>query len=199
MGVRGYVSAYDSETGEMAWRFYTVPGDPSKPFENPILEKAAKTWSGEWWKVGGGGTVWNSIVYDPELDLLYIGTGNGGPWSPRIRSPRGGDNLFTCSIVALKPETGEYVWHYRENPSDAWDYDSDEDIIVADISIDGHARKVLRHAPKNGIFYVIDRATGVLISAKPYTHITWASGVDRKTGRPVEAHLRDIQGTNLHW
>jgi alcohol dehydrogenase (cytochrome c)/quinohemoprotein ethanol dehydrogenase len=194
MGVRGYVSAYDGETGEMAWRFYTVPGDPSKPFENPMLQKAAKTWSGEWWKVGGGGTVWNSIVYDPELDLLYIGTGNGGPWSPRIRSPRGGDNLFTCSIVALKPETGEYVWHYQETPSDAWDYDSDEDIILADIAIGGQIRKVLLHAPKNGIFYVIDRATGALISAKPYTHITWASGVDMKTGRPVVASSARYSG-----
>jgi quinohemoprotein ethanol dehydrogenase len=185
MGVRGYVSAYDADTGEMVWRFYTVPGDPSKPFESPILKKAAKTWSGEWWKFGGGGTVWNSIVYDPELDLVYIGTGNGGPWNPQVRSARGGDNLFTCSIVALKAETGEYVWHYQENPSDAWDYDSDEDMILADVSIDGRPRKVLLHAPKNGIFYVIDRATGALISAKPYTHITWASGVDLKTGKPV--------------
>ncbi|MGA7225975.1 MAG: c-type cytochrome, partial [Candidatus Acidiferrales bacterium] len=186
MGVRGYVSAYDAETGEMAWRFYTVPGDPAKPFENPALAKATKTWSGAWWKYGGGGTVWNAMAYDPELDLLYIGTGNGGPWNPRIRSPRGGDNLFTCSIVALRPETGEYVWHYQENPDEAWDYDSDEDIVLADLTINGRVRKVLLHAPKNGIFYVLDRATGELISAKPYTHITWASGVDMKTGRPVE-------------
>jgi quinohemoprotein ethanol dehydrogenase len=194
MGVRGYVSAYDAETGEMAWRFYTVPGDPAKPFENPVLAKAAKTWSGAWWKYGGGGTVWNAMAYDPELDLLYIGTGNGGPWNPRIRSPRGGDNLFTCSIVALKPETGEYVWHYQENPDEAWDYDSDEDIILADLTIDGRARKVLLHAPKNGIFYVIDRATGELISAKPYTHITWASGVNMKTRRPIETALARYTG-----
>ena len=194
MGVRGYVSAYDAETGELAWWFYTVPGDPAKPFENPILAKAAKTWSGEWWKYGGGGTVWNAITYDPELDLLYIGTGNGGPWNPRIRSPHGGDNLFTCSIVALKPETGEYVWHYQENPDEAWDYDSDEDIILADLTIDGHARKVLLHAPKNGIFYVIDRATGALISAKPYTHVTWTSGIDMKTGRPIETALARYPG-----
>lgn len=186
MGVRGYVSAYDVETGEMAWRFYTVPGDPAKPFENATMAKAAKTWSGEWWKYGGGGTVWNAIAYDPELDLLYIGTGNGGPWNPRIRNPRGGDNLFTCSIVALKPETGEYVWHYQENPNEAWDYDSDEDIILADLTIDDQPRRVLLHAPKNGIFYVIDRATGALISAKPCTHITWATGVDMKSGRPLE-------------
>jgi quinohemoprotein ethanol dehydrogenase len=189
MGVRGYVSAYDAETGEMAWRFYTVPGSPAKPFENAILAKAAKTWTGEWWKYGGGGTVWDSIVYDPELDLLFIGVGNGGPWNPRIRSPRGGDNLFTCSIVALRPETGEYVWHYQENPDEAWDYDSDAQMILADVTIEGQPRKILMHAPKNGIFYVLDRATGALISAKPYTHITWATGVDMKTGRPIETAL----------
>jgi quinohemoprotein ethanol dehydrogenase len=186
MGVRGYVSAYDAETGKMVWRFYTIPGDPSKPFESPIFEKAAKTWSGEWWKVGGGGTVWDAIVYDPELDLLYIGTGNGGPWNEKYRNPKRGDGLFTCSIVALKPETGEYVWHYQEDPGDDWDYDSDEQIILADIVINGEPRKVLFHAPKNGFFYVLDRATGAVISAKPYTRVNWASAIDTKTGRPIE-------------
>lgn len=185
-GVRGYVSAYDGESGKLVWRFYTVPGDPSKPFESPILAKAAKTWSGNWWKLGGGGTVWNAITYDPELDQLYIGTGNGTPWSEKFRSPKGGDNLFTCSIVALKPETGEYVWHYQEDPGDAWDFDSDEDIILADLTIDGRIRKVLMQAPKNGFFYVLDRKSGALISAKPYTFVNWASGVDLQTGRPVE-------------
>jgi quinohemoprotein ethanol dehydrogenase len=196
MDVRGYVSAYDAETGEMVWRFYTVPGNPAKPFENPILAKAAKTWTGEWWKHGGGGTVWDSIVYDPELDLLFIGVGNGGPWNPRVRSPHGGDNLFTCSIVALRPETGEYVWHYQENPDEAWDYDSDEQMILADLTISGEPRKVLLHAPKNGIFYVLDRSTGALISAAPYTHITWASGVDMKTGRPMETASARYPGRN---
>jgi len=186
MGVRGYVSAYDSETGKLIWRFYTVPGDPSKPFESPAMEKAAKTWSGDWWKLGGGGTVWDSIVYDPELDLLYIGTGNGTPWDRRARSPQGKDNLFTCSIVALKPETGEYVWHYQEVPGDAWDYDSAEPIILADVTIGGVPRKVLFQAPKDGFFYVLDRATGALISAKPYTAVTWATGIDAATGRPLE-------------
>lgn len=186
MSVRGYVSAYDANTGKMVWRFYTIPGDPSKPFESPILEKAAKTWSGEWWKVGGGGTVWDAIVYDPELDLLYVGTGNGGPWNEKYRNPKRGDGLLTCSIVALKPETGEYVWHYQEDPADDWDYDSDEQIILADIPIDGQARKVLFHAPKNGFFYVLDRATGAVVSAKPYTHVNWASAIDAKTGRPIE-------------
>jgi quinohemoprotein ethanol dehydrogenase len=196
MGVRGYVSAYDAETGDLVWRFYTVPGDPSKPFESPILAKAAKTWTGEWWKFGGGGTVWDSIVYDPELDQLYIGVGNGGPWDQRTRSPRGGDNLLTCSIVALKPDTGEYVWHYQENPGDSWDYDSDEDMILAVLTIDGQPRRVLLHAPKNGFFYVIDRAGGALISAKPFTQVNWASGVDMKTGRPIETSIARYPGSN---
>ena len=186
LGVRGYVSAYDAATGKLSWRFYTVPGDPSKPFESSALEKAAKTWSGQWWKLGGGGTVWDSIVYDPELDLLYIGTGNGTPWDRRVRSPQGKDNLFTCSIIALKPETGEYVWHYQEVPGDAWDYDSASPMILADITIGSVPRKVLFQAPKDGFFYVLDRSTGKLISAKPYTTVTWAAGIDSATGRPLE-------------
>ncbi|HXY52264.1 MAG TPA: PQQ-dependent dehydrogenase, methanol/ethanol family [Terriglobales bacterium] len=194
MSVRGYVSAYDADNGKMVWRFYTVPGDPSKPFENPILEKAAKTWTGEWWKFGGGGTVWDSIVYDPGLDLLYLGVGNGSPWNWHIRSPRGGDNLFLSSIVALKPDTGEYVWHYQETPAEMWDYTASQQIMLADVMIDGRPRKVLFHAPKNGIFYVLDRGTGELISAKPYTYINWASGIDMKTGRPVETAIARYPG-----
>jgi quinohemoprotein ethanol dehydrogenase len=195
-GVRGYVSAYDAETGNLAWRFYTVPGDPSKPFESPALAKAARTWSGESWKLGSGGTVWNAIAYDPELDQLYIGTGNGTPWSEKFRSPKGGDNLFTCSIIALKAETGEYVWHYQQGPADAWDFDSDEDIILATLIVDGRPRKVLLQAPKNGFFYVLDRTNGALISAKPFTYINWASGIDLKTGRPVETVTARYQGAN---
>src|SRR6202167_1308793 len=186
-GVRGYVSAYDAQTGKLVWRFYTVPGDPSKPFEQSILAKAAKTWTGEWWKIGGGGAVWDAIVYDPELDLLYIGVGNGGPWNEKYRSPKGGANLFTCSVVALKPDTGKDVWHYQENAADEWDFDSAEQIILADIPVEGRRRKVLLHAPKNGFFYVIDRENGKLISAKPYTFINWATGMDLKTGRPIES------------
>jgi alcohol dehydrogenase (cytochrome c)/quinohemoprotein ethanol dehydrogenase len=196
MGVRGYVSAYDADTGDMVWRFYTVPGDPSRPFESPILEKAAKTWTGEWWKFGGGGTVWDSIVYDPELDLLYIGVGNGSPWDRRIRSPGGGDNLLLSSIVALKPDTGEYIWHYQETPGESWDYTACQQIVLADISIGGQNRKVLLHAPKNGFFYVLDRATGALISAKPYTYINWATGIDLGTGRPIETALARYPGDN---
>lgn len=196
MGVRGYVSAYDVETGKMVWRFYTVPGDPSKPFESPVLAKAAKTWTGEWWKFGGGGTVWDSIVYDPELDLLYLGVGNGSPWNRRIRSPGGGDNLFLSSIVALRPDTGEYVWHYQETPGETWDYTACQQIILADIPIDGQVRKVLLHAPKNGFFYVLERANGALISARPYTYINWATDVDMKTGRPNETAIARYPGSD---
>ncbi len=196
MLVRGYVSAYDANTGKQVWRFYTVPGEPSKPFEQPILRQAAKTWTGHWWKYGGGGTVWDSIVYDPELDLLYIGVGNGSPWNRRIRSPQGGDNLFLSSIVALKPETGKYVWHYQETPGEMWDYTASQQIMLADVTIDGEPRKVIFHAPKNGIFYVIDRENGKLISAKPFTYVNWTTGVDMKTGRPVETGIARYPGIN---
>ena len=185
-GVRGYVSAYDAQSGKLLWRFYTVPGDPSQPFEAPILEQAAKTWHGEWWKLGGGGTVWDSMAYDPELDLLYIGTGNGSPWNQQYRSPGGGDNLFLSSIVALKPDTGEYVWHYQSTPGETWDFTATQHIVLADLTIDGQPRKVLMQAPKNGFFYVIDRTNGQLISAKPFVPVNWASEIDLKTGRPVE-------------
>lgn len=195
-GVRGYVSAYDTESGNLAWRFYTVPGDPSKPFESPVLATAAKSWSGEWWKLGAGGTVWNAIAYDPELGQIYIGTGNGTPWSEKVRSPKGGDNLFTCSIIALNAENGEYIWHYQEDPGDAWDFDSDEDIILADLVVDGKPLKVLLQAPKNGFFYVLDRSNGELISAKPYTFVSWASGIDLKTGRPMETATARYEGAN---
>jgi PQQ-dependent dehydrogenase (methanol/ethanol family) len=185
-GVRGYVSAYDQATGKLAWRFYTVPGDPSKPFEAPVLETAAKTWKGEWWKLGGGGTVWDSMVFDPELDLLYIGTGNGSPWNQKLRSPGGGDNLFLASIIALKPDTGEYVWHYQTTPGESWDYTATQHMILADLTLENQPRKVLMQAPKNGFFYVLDRTNGKLISAKPFATINWATSVDVSTGRPVE-------------
>jgi PQQ-dependent dehydrogenase (methanol/ethanol family) len=185
-GVRGYVAAYDTETGKQLWRFYTVPGDPSQPFETKELEDAAKTWKGEWWKSGGGGTVWDAMAYDPELDLLYIGTGNGSPWNQKIRSPGGGDNLFLSSIVALKPDTGTYVWHYQTTPGETWDYTATQHIILADLMIGGQKRKTLMQAPKNGFFYVLDRTDGTLISAQPFATINWASGVDLATGRPIE-------------
>jgi quinohemoprotein ethanol dehydrogenase len=183
---RGYVTAYDAQTGKQLWRFYTVPGDPSKGFENKAMEMAAKTWTGEWWKYGGGGTVWNAITYDPKFNRIYLGTGNGMPWNQKIRSPGGGDNLFLCSIVALDADTGEYVWHYQTNPGETWDYNSVMDIQLVDLTINGVTRSVILHAPKNGFFYVIDRATGKLISAEKIAKVTWASHIDLKTGRPVE-------------
>jgi PQQ-dependent dehydrogenase (methanol/ethanol family) len=185
-GVRGFVAAYDPHTGKQLWRFWIVPGDPTLPFENAAMEMAAKTWTGPFWKYGGGGTPWDGMAYDPELDLLYIGTGNGSPWSRDLRSPKGGDNLFLCSILALRPTTGEYVWHFQTTPADNWDYASTQPLILADLTIDGRQRKVIMQAPKNGFFYVIDRATGEFISAQPFTPVTWASGVDPKTGRPIE-------------
>ena len=187
LGVRGYITAYDTETGDQKWRFFTVPGDPSKPFENRAMEQAAKTWQGEdWWEIGGGGTVWDSMAYDPELNLLYIGVGNGSPWNRHIRSPGGGDNLYLSSILALNPDRGSLIWHYQTTPGDSWDYTATQHIILADMEIDGVVRKVLVQAPKNGFFYVIDRTDGQFISAEPYVPVTWASHVDPETGRPVE-------------
>jgi quinohemoprotein ethanol dehydrogenase len=185
-GVRGYVSAYDAETGEQAWLFYTVPGNPAEPFEHPEMAAAAETWTGEWWVVGGGGTVWDSMAFDPELDLLYIGVGNGAPWSRTLRSPGGGDNLYLSSIIALRPDTGELIWHYQTTPGDNWDYTAVQHMVLADLDLDGERRKVLMQAPKNGFFYVLDRETGEFLSAEKYVTVNWASHIDPETGRPVE-------------
>ncbi len=185
-GVRGYISAYDTTTGELVWRFYTVPGDPSEPFEQPELETAAATWSGDrWWTSGGGGTVWDSMAYDAENDLFYFGVGNGSPWPRDVRSPGGGDNLFLSSIVAVRPDTGEYVWHYQTTPGDSWDFTATQHMILAEIEVKGERRDVLMQAPKNGFFYVLDRVTGELLSADSYVATTWASHVDLATGRPA--------------
>jgi quinohemoprotein ethanol dehydrogenase len=186
LGVRGFVSAYDAQTGALVWRFYTVPGDPSKPFESPAMEAAAKTWTGEWWTMGGGGTAWDAFAYDAQAKLLYVGTGNGSPWDRRIRSPGGGDNLYLASILALNVETGELVWHYQTTPGENWDYTAVQQLTLAELRIDGRERKVVMQAPKNGFCYVLDRLTGELLSADPIARITWASGVDLKTGRPIE-------------
>jgi quinohemoprotein ethanol dehydrogenase len=185
-GVRGYITAYDALTGKQVWRFYTVPGDPSEPFEDAAMEIAAKTWNGRWWEYGGGGTAWDAMAYDPELRLLYVGTGNGAPWNQQHRSPGGGDNLFLSSILALDPANGELKWYYQTTPGETWDYTATQHLILADLKIDGRLRKVIMQAPKNGFFYVLDRANGKLISAEPYAYINWATGVDLKTGRPVE-------------
>ncbi|MBC8380714.1 MAG: PQQ-dependent dehydrogenase, methanol/ethanol family [SAR92 clade bacterium] len=195
LGVRGYVSAYDVNTGEMKWRFYTVPGNRNKPQESPALEAALETWSGdEWYKLGGGGgTAWDSLVFDPELDLLYIGTGNGSPWNRDLRSPGGGDNLYLSSIVALRPDTGEYVWHYQVTPADNWDYTATQQLVLAELEINGEPRSVIMQAPKNGFFYVLDRKTGELLSAEKFAKATWATHVDMGTGRPVESKFADYQ------
>ena len=187
-GVRGYVTAYDAETGAQTWRWHTVPGNPADGFENDAMRRAAETWTGEWWIVGGGGTVWDGMAYDPALDLLYIGTGNGAPWSRDERSPGGGDNLYLSSIVALRGETGEYVWHYQTTPGDDWDYTATQPLMLLDLVIRGRQRAVVVQAPKNGFFYVVDRITGEFISAEGYADaLTWAYGVDPETGRPIEA------------
>lgn len=183
---RGYVTAYDAETGEEAWKFYIVPGNPADGFENEAMEMAAETWTGAWWKHGGGGNAWHGFTYDADLDQLYIGTGNGSPWNRKIRSPEGGDNLFLCSIVALDPDTGEHLWHYQTTPGESWDYNSNMDIVLADLEIDGEEIKAILHAPKNGFFYVINRETGKLISAEPFAETSWASHIDMETGKPVE-------------
>jgi len=185
-GVRGYVTAYDAADGHQIWRFYTVPGNPAAGFEGDYLRRAADTWHGQWWRLGGGGTVWDSMAYDPELNLLYIGVGNGSPWNQLYRSEGRGDNLYLSSIVAIRPDTGEYVWHFQETPGESWDYTATQHIILADLVIDGRPRKVLMQAPKNGFFYIIDRTNGRLISARNYVQVNWATGIDMRTGRPIE-------------
>ena len=185
-GVRGYISAFDAETGKIAWRFYTVPGDPSKGFESKAMEIAAKTWSGKWWKLGGGGTAWEGIVYDPSLDLVYFGTGNPTAWYRTLRGGNG-ESLYTASILAVRASNGELVWHFQTTPGDSWDFDSTQPLVQADLSIGGRTRKVIMQANKNGFFYVLDRATGEFLSGKPFVSgITWAKGLDPKTGRPIE-------------
>ncbi len=184
-GVRGMVTAWDAHTGAFKWRFYTVPGNPADGFENDAMRMAAETWNGEWWSLGGGGTVWDSIIYDPELNLVYIGTGNGSPLAVEFRSPGGGDNLFLASIVALDLDTGDYVWHYQEVPGEKWDYTATQPMMLAELELFGEERKVIMQAPKNGFFYVLDRATGELLSAREFVPNTWASHIDMLTGRPV--------------
>ena len=186
-GVRGYITAYDAESGEHKSRWFSVPGDPSQPFEDESMRRAAKTWdpSGKWWEAGGGGTMWDSITFDADLNTMYVGTGNGSPWSHKLRSPKGGDNLYLASIVALDPDTGKYKWHYQETPGDNWDYTSTQPMILADLRIDGKPRKVILHAPKNGFFFVLDRTNGKFIRGFPFVDkITWAKGLD-KDGRPI--------------
>jgi quinohemoprotein ethanol dehydrogenase len=184
---RGYVSGYDLETGRLAWRFYTVPGDPTKPYESKALEMAAKTWDpNRDFGGGGGGNAWDAIAYDPKTNLVYFGTGNGAPWNSAYRSPSGGDNLFIASIVAVNADSGEYVWHYQETPGDRWDYDATPPIMLATLKINGAERDVLMQASKNGLFYVLDRASGQLLAADKFVDANWVTNVDLKSGRPAE-------------
>ncbi len=182
---RGYVSAYDAETGQQVWRFYTVPGNPADGFENPAMEMAAKTWSGNWWEKGGGGSTWDGITYDPQTNLVLFGVGNGAPWNAKARSPEGGDNLFTISIVAVDADTGEYKWHYQEIPEEEWDFDAVQQITLADIEINGAVRHVAMQATKSGYYYMLDAATGQLLVANNFVPVNWTTGYDLATGRPV--------------
>ena len=188
-GVRGYVSAYNADTGKLVWRTYTVPGDPAKGFESKALENAAKTWTGRWWQTGGGGTVWEGVVYDPELDLLYFGTSNPTPLNRAVRGA--GDNLYTASILAVHAGTGAMAWHFQTTPGDNWDFDSTQPLVQAQLNIGGRARKVIMQANKNGFFYVLDRQTGEFISGAAFVKgISWASGLirrpaDRSSRRPA--------------
>ena len=189
LGVRGYLSAYDADTGALVWRFYTAPNPDGKPdgaaSDKVMADFAAATWfDGEWKRSGGGGTIWDSMAYDPQLDLLYVGVGNASPWNYMLRSGGKGDNLFVSSILALRPDTGEYVWHYQTTPGDEWDYTATQSIILADLQIAGQKRQVLMQAPKNGFFYVLDRKTGELLSAEPFVTTSWAKSIDMTTGRP---------------
>ncbi|HTC90874.1 MAG TPA: PQQ-dependent dehydrogenase, methanol/ethanol family [Bryobacteraceae bacterium] len=182
---RGFFDAYDAMTGHRLWRFYTIPGDPSKPFENSAMRKASETWDPQAWKLGGGGAVWDGIAYDPDTDLVYAGTGNAEPWPEEFRGAKGKDGLYACSILAVQASTGELKWHYQLVPDDTWDFDSVQQMMLANLTINGKQRKVIMQASKNGFFYVLDRVTGEFISAQPYAKVNWAKGVDPKTGRPI--------------
>lgn len=187
-GVRGYVTAYDAENGEMIWRTYTVPGNPALGFESAAMERAAETWSSDWWVVGGGGTVWEGIVYDPELDYVYFGTGNATAWYRALRGEKQGDNLYAASILAVRASDGEQMWYFQTAPGDNWDYDATQPLMFAELDIEGKNRRVIMQANKNGFFYVLDRATGEFISGDPFVKgITWATGLDPDTGRPIES------------
>lgn len=188
-GVRGYVTAYDVRTGHQLWRFYTVPRNPAVrqdgvASDSALAKFARPTWFGHWYEYGGGGTVWDSIVYDAELDRIYFGVGNGSPWDRRVRSDGKGDNLFLGSVVAVDAATGAYKWHYQESPGESWDYDAAQPLVIATLTIKGVRRHVLMQASKNGFFYVLDRNSGELISAQNFVAQNWTDGIDLKTGRP---------------
>ncbi len=197
---RGFVDAYDATTGRRSWRFYTVPGDPSKPFENEALRAAAKTWGGDFYKRGGGGAVWDGVAYDPDANLVYVGTGNAEPWVQKFRGAQNVDNLYTCSILAIDLTTGQLKWHYQTVPNDNWDFDSVQQLMILDLTIKGRTRKVITQAAKNGFFYVVDRVTGEFISGNPFVKVNWAVGVT-ENGRPIvspEAFYDDKEGLEIY-
>ncbi len=200
---RGYLSAFDVNNGRELWRFYTTPGDPSRPFENEAMARAAKTWTGEWWKLGGGGSIWDGMAYDPDTNLIYVGTGNGTPWSQDVRQGKNTehlDNLYIASILAIDADSGQLKWHFQCTPADQWDYDAVQHLMLADLQIGGRARRVIMQANKNGYFYVIDRLSGEFISGEPMAPVSWARGLDPKTGRPIvspEAHYTAERGVTV--
>jgi quinohemoprotein ethanol dehydrogenase len=199
-GARGYVTAYDQATGRQVWRFFVAPGTPEENRADPAMARAAATWKGEFWKTGTGGGPWDSMTFDAELNRIYVGTGNASPYDPEERSPGGGDNLYTASIVALDADTGRYAWHYQVNPRDSWDFDSTQQLTLVDLTIGGKRRKVLMQAPKNGFLYVLDRVTGKVISAGKIGKVTWADHIDLATGRAVEeTNIRYQQGEVTIW
>jgi quinohemoprotein ethanol dehydrogenase len=194
-GGRGYVAAYDLETGAFRWRFYTVPRDPKQgPQDQPHLVNALKSWDPRHqWEAGGGGTVWDGISYDPELKLLYVGTANGAPYNIKLDGRKGGDDLYTAAIVAIHADTGQLAWYYQTTPGDRWDYDSTQKMILVDLDLGQGPRKVLMQASKNGYYYVLDRTTGQLLSANNFAYVNWAKGIDPKTGRPIFSPQADYQ------
>lgn len=200
MGNRGFIAAYDQATGEQAWKFYPVPGAPEENEGDPLMEKAAGTWYGEWWENRTGGGPWGPVAFDRALDLLYVGSANPGQVDTETIGSHKGDQLYSSSIIALDPDTGKYVWHYQVNPRDAWDYGSNTQITLADLTIEGRPRRVLMQAPKNGFLYVIDRTNGRFISAGKIVKVTWADHIDPETGRPVEAaNIRFEKGDVVIW
>ena len=200
-GARGFVTTVDAATGKVLWKFFTTPGTEADNAGRPELIAAAKTWGPDHLKSGGGGgTVWHGMTFDPKRNRVYIGVGNAGPYDPEVRDPGGGDNLYTASVVALDADTGKYIWHYQENPRDSWDYKATPNIVTATIPVDGKSRDVILHAPTNGYLYVLDRDTGKVISAGGTTVITWAKGIDLKTGRPIEnPDIRYEKGLTKIW
>jgi quinohemoprotein ethanol dehydrogenase len=190
--VRGYVSAYDVATGALRWRFYTVPPDPGKPYENPELAAADKTWDSHRASLyKGGGTAWDGFAYDPQLNMVYFGTANAAPYDSRQLGPSNPDELFTASILAVHADSGRLAWHYQATPHDHWDFDAVQKLVMADLTVSGQTRHTLMQADKNGFFYILDRKSGELLSATNYTYVNWASGIDLKTGRPIPTAQSD--------